>query len=280
MTLDQDALPAPDMVSELCRAYSLLEGGKGIAILAPQLHDPQIDRWAPFLKPVVGPLYRRSVCRGEVLSGVTTAVTAGVLMRLDVMDEIGGFREDFFIDYVDAEFCLRARSHGFKIAVACNVRMQHRLGDRDEQRRGPFIFFPTHHPPERRYYFGRNRMPMLWMYVLRFPHWFLYDLVAGTYGMIRMLLTESQRKQKPLAFLRGYSTMWSGRWVSIGSAYKRADIQPSSELGGLNCSNFGSDVTLDVVFNTYLCLIRRCHPVRHSSSSLWLWDHLLSRYPS
>jgi rhamnosyltransferase len=215
LALDQDALPASDMVHELCRAYSRTAHSEGLAIVAAQLYNPQIERWASFLKPVWGPVFRRSSCEGEVLEGVTTVVTAGALMRLAAVETLGGFREDFFIDYVDTEFCLRARSQDFEINVACRAQMQHRLGQRDRRRVGPIDFYPTHHAAERWYYFGRNRIAMLRMYALRFPHWLGYELVASMYTFARMILAESQRRQKIRALLRGTLHGFQGRMGEI-----------------------------------------------------------------
>jgi rhamnosyltransferase len=203
LTLDQDSLPAPDMVIELCRAFRTAGGGERIAVLAPQLVDPRFGRRTPFLRPAAGPFFQRTRCEEGILTGVTTVVTGGALMRVEVIETLGGLCEDFFIDYVDTEFCLRARSRGFEIVAACEARMEHRLGRRDERRIGPFVFYPTHHSIERWYYFGRNRIPMLRMYALRFPHWCLYEFIAGTYGLLRMLLAERRQGRKLRAFMRG-----------------------------------------------------------------------------
>jgi rhamnosyltransferase len=203
LTLDQDSLPADDMVAHLCQAFEAAGGGDAIAILAPQLVDPRLGRRTPFLRSAAGLFFRRTRCTGDILTGVTTAVTAGALMRINIVDALGGFREDFFIDYVDTEFCLRARSRGFRIVAACKAIMEHQLGQRDRRRVGPFVLYPTHHAVERWYYFGRNRVPMLRMYALRFPHWCLYELVAGTYGLLRMMAVEGRRIQKLGAFMRG-----------------------------------------------------------------------------
>lgn len=215
LSLDQDALPAADTVAELCEAYSQTAGREKIAMLAPLLHDPQIERWATYLRKRWGPFYQRAACREDALRDVTTVITSGALMPISAVEFLGGFREDFFIDYVDTEFCLRARSQGFDIVVACRARMQHRLGQRDLRRVGPIDFYPTHHAVERWYYFGRNRIAMLRMYALRFPHWLSYEVVASLYTLARMLLAENQRRQKIRALLRGTLHGIQGRMGEI-----------------------------------------------------------------
>lgn len=46
-------------------------------------------------------------------------MTSGNLLNLEYVKKIGMFREDFFIDAVDYEYCLRARKNGYKI-LQCN----------------------------------------------------------------------------------------------------------------------------------------------------------------
>ena len=207
LTLDQDSEPAQGMVQELWAAYGTLANPERIAIIAPQVIDAEIGRRAPFLRKRFGPFYRRDRCDNSTLEDVTAVITSGALVRLSVIEAIGGFREDFFIDYVDTEFCLRALSHGYRIVVACRAELKHRLGDRRKLRLGLFSLYPTFHSPVRWYSMSRNRVPMLRAYSLRFPHWLAYELVATIFTFLRMLLTEDLKGAKRSAVVRG---TWDG----------------------------------------------------------------------
>ena len=207
LTLDQDSEPSLGMVEELLAAYEAQAEPERIAIIAPQVIDAEIGRRAPFLRKRFGPFYRRDRCDNSTLEDVTTVITSGALVRLSVIEAIGGFREDFFIDYVDTEFCLRALSHGYRIAVACRAELKHRLGDRRKLGLGLFSLYPTFHSPVRWYSISRNRVPMLRAYSLRFPHWLTYELVAAVFTFLRMLLTEDQKGAKLSAVVRG---TWDG----------------------------------------------------------------------
>lgn len=55
-------------------------------------------------------------------------MTSGNLLNLDAYRKIGGFREDFFIDAVDYEYCLRAKKHGFKVLQCNTARLHHNPG--------------------------------------------------------------------------------------------------------------------------------------------------------
>ncbi|MBE3041888.1 hypothetical protein IMZ48_04760, partial [Candidatus Bathyarchaeota archaeon] len=152
-------------------------------------------------------LYERVRCRGDRLDDVSIVITSGSLLRASAFQALGGFREDFFIDYVDTEYCLRALSRGYRIVVACNAKLEHRLGDRTREQRGPFVLYPTGHSPTRWYYISRNRIPMLRMYALRFPHWLTFEIAASAFWLLRMLIAEDLRAEKVRAVLRG---TWDG----------------------------------------------------------------------
>lgn len=40
-------------------------------------------------------------------------ITSGMLVKTELLDRIGGYNESFFVDCVDIELCLRAKSYGF-----------------------------------------------------------------------------------------------------------------------------------------------------------------------
>lgn len=207
LTLDQDSRSALDLVEQLCAAYSRAAHPEQICIVAPQIINLDLDKQTYYLQPHFGPLYKREYCHGKDLDSVTTVITSGSLINLDAFERVGDFRKDFFIDYVDTEFCLRARSMGYRIIVACNARIDHVLGRRRQAKVGEITLYPTFHLPLRWYYISRNRIAMIRMYATRFPHWFSYEIVASLYTLVRMLLTEDQRLEKLRAIWQG---MWDG----------------------------------------------------------------------
>ena len=203
LTLDQDSLPAPDMVRELMSSQRSLPDADKVAVVAPQVIDTQFGRPSLFLRKRGRWLYRRVVCEDGLLDDVTAVISSGSLVKLSLFRSLGGFREDFFIDYVDTEYCLRAQANGFRIAVACGAHLEHKLGDRRQASIAGVQMVPTFHSPPRWYYISRNRIAMLRMYGSLFPHWLSYEVVAGTYGLLRMLLFEDRRLEKMRAVVWG-----------------------------------------------------------------------------
>jgi GT2 family glycosyltransferase len=50
---------------------------------------------------------------------------AFMFVRRDVLNELGGFRDDFFMYHEDNEFCLRVLKAGWRIAVVPTARVEH-----------------------------------------------------------------------------------------------------------------------------------------------------------
>jgi rhamnosyltransferase len=207
LMLDQDSKPAPDMVESLCQGYSRLINPEETAILAPRIVDASTGREAPFLTRSWGFFFRRVTCSTSVIDNITTAITSGALLRIVSFIDMDGYREDFFIDYVDTEFCLRLQINGWRLAAICSASIDHHLGKRTRTRIGTVQVYPTHHSPLRWYTIGRNRIQMLKTYAMRFPHWLAYELAASAFITLRMLLTEKERIAKLRASFQG---TWDG----------------------------------------------------------------------
>lgn len=203
IVFDQDSLPAPVMVRELISVYASHPLREKVAIVAPNVQDPRADIHALYLRKRVGPTFERVPCRGHSLEDVALVITSGSLNNLAAYRTLGGFREDFFIDYVDTEYCLRALAGGYKIVVACNAILHHRLGDQQQKQIGSLVLRPTFHPPLRWYYIHRNRLAMYRRYALKFPYWAVYDLMVGMYAFLKMLLYEDRKLRKILAVIMG-----------------------------------------------------------------------------
>lgn len=152
LLLDQDSIAADDMVENLISALEVLPDA---ACVGPRYLDVRQNNPPPFIQ-VRGMKIHRHQCEsdGDVVP-VDYLVTSGCLIPTAVLDKVGGMRDDFFIDYVDIEWGLRAKSYGYQSYGVCAAKMGHHLGDT------PIRFFnkliPLH-SPLRHYYHFRNAM--------------------------------------------------------------------------------------------------------------------------
>jgi rhamnosyltransferase len=190
LTLDQDAAPGP-----------------GIVRVARGTFDayPQPDRIA-----VIGSTSSVDPAGSTGVSGrkrpwieVSTVITAGSFVSLAVYRPIGGFREDLFIDYVDVEFCLRARAKGYRVLASRAPAMTHRIGQPTERWIGLRAVHPTNHSAVRRYYMTRNRFLVWRRYWRTDPRYVAKDIIASQKELLKLLLAEQDRVQKLRAMLAG-----------------------------------------------------------------------------
>lgn len=169
---DHDSNPAPDMVAKLhAVAEAKAALGIDVAAVGPRYLDERQDNPPPFIQ-VVGLKVKRQPCTcGDSVVDVNYLIASGCLIPMRALNTVGDMREELFIDYVDIEWGLRARSKGFQSFGACAALMGHDLGDE------PFEFFGKkfpHHSALRHYYHFRNAV---WMYRQSWLplHWKLAD---------------------------------------------------------------------------------------------------------
>lgn len=86
-------------------------------------------------------------------------LTSGSVIPVSVFKKIGLMDEHLFIDYIDFEWCLRARNHGYKILASNNHYLNHNLGDSFVNLFG--IKKPVHLSTIRKFYIIRNSLILL-----------------------------------------------------------------------------------------------------------------------
>ncbi|MGC9455963.1 MAG: glycosyltransferase family 2 protein [Halothiobacillaceae bacterium] len=157
LLMDQDGMPDPDMVQKLQAALDLLsESGEQVAAVGPYLECDRGSSLSPFNR-VTGfrrkRLHCRSVSDGPFL--VDCLFASGSLIPVKVFEKVGLMDEDFFIEYIDIDWGLRAASLGYRSFGVCTARMKHQLGESD------VVFFGfsiPRHAPVRDYYSVRNAL--------------------------------------------------------------------------------------------------------------------------
>jgi rhamnosyltransferase len=202
VTLDQDSVCPPEMVAELEKVAT-----DRIGIVTPFIVDRNKLSVAEFDAMVLPPFefYRQAARRG--------AITSGSLVKLSVWEEVGGFDERFFIDYVDYDFNQRVLHAGYLIARANTTHLLHEVGNarrtwlrvprKDLSGRWRLErFYSFGHSPERCYFKARNRV------LFTRKHWRKTGIThEGIWQVpqqvVLTLLFEPQRRLKLSAFLRG-----------------------------------------------------------------------------
>lgn len=175
-----------------------------IALLAPALYDRNSDRPPRYLRIWGKFLFKRTGFGDRpFLDDLMCAIASGSLIKISVIDRIGGMDERFVIDDVDREFCLRLITHGYKIVAVKDAILHHQIGEcRDHTFMGLGVT-TGNHPPARRYTIYRNRIRNWKRYGLKLPGFVLSDILAMTLDLLRILTCEDQKKEKFRALLHG-----------------------------------------------------------------------------
>lgn len=140
----------------------------------------------------------------EKFQNVNTVISSGSMIPRRVIEQCGLFREDYFIDYIDIEYCLRIRSNGYTISVIRNAELIHRLGNTKSIQIGRLLeIHPTFHNPSRRFFMIRNRIWTWKTYMLSFPGWFLIDFSNFIFDNMRVLLFENNKFQNLIQIFKG-----------------------------------------------------------------------------
>jgi rhamnosyltransferase len=90
---------------------------------------------------------------------VEDVITSGSVLPCYVLKDVGLMDENLFIDYIDYEWCLRAKSFGYKIFKSNKNHISHNLGDKFVKIIG--LTKPIHTNPIRKFYIVRNTLILL-----------------------------------------------------------------------------------------------------------------------
>lgn len=146
---------------------------------------------------------------GDAWREVKENITSGSIYPLAVFERTGLFRDDFFIDAIDNEFCFRARHQGYKILQAPGIRMHHTLGYAETV---PFLWgkcFLLNYSPARTYYIVRNHLLVRNLYPDYRPLYFVRDHIV--YRLAGIILKETEKRKKIRAICLGLLHAWRKR---------------------------------------------------------------------
>ncbi len=206
ITFDQDSTPLPGFAAAGLATARAAVDRERVAVVGARTSDECTGREDLWLRPAWHG-FRRCRCDREDLAEVTFVITSGALTRVAAWRDLGGFDDRLFIDYIDHDFCLRARRRGWRTMVSAGARLSHNLGAKREVAVAGRRLHPTFHSATRHYYMMRNRILMWKRHGWRYPHWWLFDACFGLMNFVRVLLAEDRRVDKARAALEG---LWDG----------------------------------------------------------------------
>jgi rhamnosyltransferase len=197
LLLDQDSWIDEDMVQTLIAAGAAYPDRDRLGVIGSGYRESN------------SPLHeRKDAIVGENWEEVASVVTSGSLIPLKVHAAVGAFREDFFIDHVDTEYCFRARAKGYRVIRTRRPVMSHAIGAISRHKVLWMKKWTFNHGPDRRYYFARNDTVMLREFGhYRFGLWALKSFGRCVRLCKRIALYEEMKIHKIVAVAQGF---WDG----------------------------------------------------------------------
>lgn len=138
---DQDSTPDDAMFVNLLA--QLEKANNDVVAVSPQIIDVKKEK----------------VDNIHEVDEVDVVITSGSLYSKDAFEKVGLMDETLFIDYIDYEWCLRAKSKGYKILRVNNAHLNHNMGDSFVRVLG--MSKPLHTNKLRHFYIIRNQLIML-----------------------------------------------------------------------------------------------------------------------
>jgi hypothetical protein len=206
--LNNDAVPEPQWLQELVRALEndptagfcaskiLLYGWEGVIDTA----GDEMTIWGVGLKRGQGqrdgPAYSQP-------RYVFSACAAAALYRRSMIDEIGGFDEDFFFSCEDTDLAFRAQLAGYGCLYVPLAVVHHRMGGSNAGR--SFLYYQWYRNLEYVYFKNMPRT-LLWKYL---PLHLLYVFCAFAASLLRRTTAVFLRAK--LDFLLNLPKVWRKR---------------------------------------------------------------------
>jgi rhamnosyltransferase len=200
LTMDQDSRVHADLLDGLIACYAACPFRDRIGVLAANFLDVARHR-----------LFVGYPSAGRPFVEQPVAITSGSLVRLDAIADAGAFPDDYFIDFVDHEFCLRIRRRGWRVVYSRRPLLDHAIGDPVRHELAGLKPATSNHSPLRRYYITRNRLVTSWNYIDTEPRAVVTDLWRLVGEAVVLMLLERERWQKVRAILAGIRDAFLGR---------------------------------------------------------------------
>lgn len=192
LLLDQDSVVDDDMLASLLRVYHEYPSRDRIGLIGANARSPISGR----------PRIPWEATGSEYLE-IKTTITSGSLVARSAYERAGPFRDDFFIDGVDLEYCLRLRRHGFVVLCSRRPLMTHAGGAAEERILFGRVVLVGNHEPWRYYYMLRNFVLIARHYAGREPVWVIKAVANLLKTFVKICLYERNKRSKFVAIARG-----------------------------------------------------------------------------
>ena len=185
LTMDQDSKATPDMVNKL---YNVIKDNNDIGIISPYHLNKLNTHKIPEVE----------------IEEKLVVMTSGNLLNLKAYKEVGPFKNEFFIDYVDTEYCMRLKMNNYRIIRVNSALIYHNEANVSKKSLIKRIVYPYNHSPKRMYFKVRNRFYLRDIYKKIFPDYFNYEFPLFRNMLLKIILFENKKIKKIKFAIKGF----------------------------------------------------------------------------
>lgn len=211
---DQDSAPPAGMVESLRRSWNANQRQqpyRPMAAIGPATQDIDTGKMLHTFAPYNWQRQRLLPVNGTCIE-VDHLITSGCLISRDAWGQIGPTNESFFIDWVDVEWCGRARYAGYQLCMDTKTVLPHRIGSSSQAIAGRRFHV---HSPFRHYFVLRNAI-----HLFRDPRfvlgWRTHHLLYALRVILANLIVAPNRLQRFRYAAQALRDGWTGRTGSQG----------------------------------------------------------------
>lgn len=153
-------------------------------------------------KGLWGPHRNLDIRSTPIIEPTADLITSGMLVSIDILNKIGGWCEDFFVDGVDIDLCLHAIELNIPVLYINGCTLRQRFGEPEIKHLFGRSFSVSNRPAKRLYYIYRN----LLFACRKYPKTKPYQKPFLQYRSSQVkfiLLGEQHRVRKLLAIIAG-----------------------------------------------------------------------------
>lgn len=159
---------------------------------------------ANYIEKTTGRLLHKACASDDSGERVFNLPTSGSLISLNILNIVGRFRDEFFIDYVDTELCIRIGKSGYVVLIANAVLMEHPLGYYKSSKLYKILTgrdMVTNYPPIRHYYWTRNGLVLSVENITSNFKWAVRELYYLLIRRVLIVLVFEDKKIEKLAYI-------------------------------------------------------------------------------
>jgi rhamnosyltransferase len=241
--MDQDSDIEPSFFIRMMDACASL--GADTFLMGPKIYEINLKKCMAVFQP--GRYLPKRLHIDDQFEGLFPSlciISSGSAISAAAYRKLGAFREDYFIEYVDIEYSLRAVSQNVPVYMNAAVTMRQTTGQIERHGKG----FTTNHRAWRRYYGARNAVHCLYTHRATWGlHW--VSAVLALHQAICVLRYEPEKLRKITAIVCGYVDGMLGllgtferRHPLIAAYCKKSVLKPAAIHHGSRATLTGDEV--------------------------------------